>query len=475
MNLLTQNMTVTGLLPVSYGYDTRGRLTNITTGNRTSSIAYNPQGNIESVTTPDRKTFYYTYDPMGRIKTQTLPDTTIIGYDYDANGNMTVLTNPRTISYGFDYTGVNLRKTMAMPLSGNYQYTYDKERNLKSILFPSGKEIGNTYANGLLTATTTPEGVTSYTYTCGTNLQDAIRGSERVAYTYDGSLLKTDTRTGLLNQIIGYGYNNDFRLTSLSYAGASQSLTYDNDGLLTGAGSITITRNAQNGLPVRVSDGTLINSRTFNGYGELDGSSYTVGGANKYSYSLTRDLAGRITQKVENVDGMTDTYDYGYDTNGRLNQVKKNSVIVESYSYDPNGNRLTEINTLRGVNRSYSVSDEDHVLTAGTETYQFDADGFLTTKTTPAGTMTTTYSSRGELLSATLPSGSIITYDHDPMGRRIAKRVNGAITEKYLWKDAITLLAVYDASDNLLMRFNYADGRLPASMTKNGQHILSPL
>ena len=74
-----------------------------------------------------------------------MPDTTMIGYDYDPNGNMTVLTNPRTISHGFDYTGVNLRRSMTTPMSGNYQYTYDKERNLKSILFPSGKEITNTY------------------------------------------------------------------------------------------------------------------------------------------------------------------------------------------------------------------------------------------------------------------------------------------------------------------------------------------
>ena len=258
------------------------------------------------------------------------------------------------------------------------------------------------------------------------------------------------------------------RLSSITYGGSSQSFTYDNDGLLTGAGGYTITRNAQNGLPVTVSDGTLTNTRTFSGYGELDGSAYTVGGVNKYSYNLTRDLAGRIIQKVEMLDGVTDTYDYGYDTNGRLTEVKKNSLVVESYTYDANGNRQTEINTLRGVNRSYTVSDEDHIITAGTETYQFDIDGFLTNKISPAGTMTTTYSSRGELLSATLPSGTSISYDHDPMGRRIAKRINGTITEKYLWKDAITLLAVYDASENLLMRFNYADGRMPVSMTYNG-------
>ena len=55
------------------------------------------------------------------------------------------------------------------------------------------------------------------------------------------------------------------------------------------------------------------------------------------------------------------------------------------------------------------------------------------------------------------------------MNRRIAKEVNGTITEKYLWEDLTTLLAVYDKDDNLVWRFEYADGRMPVSMTdKNG-------
>jgi RHS repeat-associated protein len=443
-------------------------LTSTTTGNRTSHITYDTQGNIASIVTADGKILNYAYDSMNRIKTQTLPDSSMIGYKYDADGNMTVLTNPKRVNYGFDYTKVNLRKTMATILSGNYQYVYDKERNLKSLTFPSGKKIVNTYASGLLKTMTASEVITNFTYGCSSLLAGVTKGSDKVTYGYDGTLLISDTRSGLLNQFIGYSYNKEFQVTLLNYAGTSQPFIYDNDGLLINAGSFTINRNIQNGLPESISDGTFINTRTFSGYGELDRNSYSIKGNSKYSYDLTRDLTGRITQKSETIDGVTSTYAYVYDTNGRLTQIKRNNIPLETYTYDTNGNRLTENNTLRNVNRSYTFSTEDQILTAGSETYEFDADGYLTRKTSGANVFTYQYSSNGELLSATLPGGNFITYDHDPLGRRISKRINGNITEKYLWKDAITLLAIYDGNNNLIMRFTYADGRMPVSMTYNG-------
>ena len=78
------------------------------------------------------------------------------------------------------------------------------------------------------------------------------------------------------------------------------------------------------------------------------------------------------------------------------------------------------------------------------------------------------YSSRGELLSVALPDGRIIEYVHDPLGRRIAKIVDGTTIEKYLWQGLTRLLAVYDGSNSLIMRFEYADGRMPIAMTKGG-------
>jgi RHS repeat-associated protein len=67
-----------------------------------------------------------------------------------------------------------------------------------------------------------------------------------------------------------------------------------------------------------------------------------------------------------------------------------------------------------------------------------------------------------------LPDGRTIEYVHDPLGRRIARKIDGTITEKYLWSGRTTLLAVFDGADNLLMRFEYADGRMPVAMTRGG-------
>jgi RHS repeat-associated protein len=153
----------------------------------------------------------------------------------------------------------------------------------------------------------------------------------------------------------------------------------------------------------------------------------------------------------------------------RLLTVTQDGALVEEYEYDAAGVRIYEMNQRRGiVGRNFSYDDEDRLLTAGTASYQYDADGFLTSKTDGAETTTYDYSSRGELLSATLPDGTLVEYLHDPLGRRIAKKVDGVTVEKYLWQGLTRLLAVYDGADSLVMRFSYADGRMPVSMTTGG-------
>ncbi|MDY7037991.1 MAG: RHS repeat-associated core domain-containing protein, partial [Thermodesulfobacteriota bacterium] len=350
-------------------------------------------------------------------------------------------------------------------------YVYDKDRRLIQVNFPSGFQLKNIYDKTRLMQIQTEEGNIDFTYLCGTKVESITNGTDTITYGYDGKLVTSETLTGTLNKSFSYTYNNDFNLQSFTYAGNTANYTYDDDKLLTGAGNFTITRNAQNGLPEGVNGGALSLSRTFNGYGEVEGQTYTVGGQNPASWTLIRDDNGRITTKTETVDGVTANYVYTYDPMGRLLTVTKDGSLVEEYQYNTNGTgtRTHEMNTLRGIaGRSFTYSDEDHLLTAGATAFQYDVDGFLAQKTSGTEITEYDYSTRGELLSVNLPDGRLIEYVHDPLGRRIAKKIDGAIVEKYLWQGLTRLLAVYDGSDNLLMRFDYADGRMPVAMTKDG-------
>jgi RHS repeat-associated protein len=241
---------------------------------------------------------------------------------------------------------------------------------------------------------------------------------------------------------------------------------------LTAAGDFSISRNIENALPESVVGGTFNLTRSFNGYGEVTGQGAIINSQNVASWNLIRDNNGRITQKTETTGGITSEFSYTYDPMGRLLTVTKDGNLVEEYHYDPNGTRNYEMNALRGISgRYYTYSEEDHLLTADDMKYEYDLDGFLTDKTNltnPADKTSYSYSSRGELLSVTLPDGKLIEYLHDPLGRRIAKKVDGTITEKYLWHGLTCLLAVFDGSDNLLMRFEYADDRMPMAVTTEG-------
>ncbi len=65
------------------------------------------------------------------------------------------------------------------------------------------------------------------------------------------------------------------------------------------------------------------------------------------------------------------------------------------------------------------------------------------------------YLPKGVLHKAQLPDGRIIEYHFDSEDMRIAKSVNGTVTEKYLWKDFTTLEAVADGAGQNVKVFAY--------------------
>ena len=470
--LVTERVAVPGLAAVSYFYDVRGRLVQTMTGGRSAAFGYSPQGFLDRATDAQGRTTFYSHDALGRVRQIERPDQSRIQFDYDANGSMTVLVNPLGTAHRFGYNRVNRNSSYTTPLSGSYQYRYDRDRRPTETEFPSGRVIRHVYDRGRLARTETPEGVVYFDYLCGGKLVSATSGNEGIAYAYDGSLLTAETASGTLNQSIAYAYDNDFGLIQATYAGQATAYGYDGDGLLIHAGSFSIARDPGNGIAVAVSDGRLAVNRGFSAYGEHASQALAVGGRALSSFGLLRDEVGRIVRRSENVGGAAAVCDYFYDANGRLAKVLKNNATVEEYAYDENGTRVFEMNAARGIaGRSYQYSAEDHLLKAGDYAYQYDSDGFLTQKATtanPANRTRYAYSTRGELLAVFLPDGRRIDYVCDPLGRRIGKKVNGVLVERYLWQGLTRLLAVYDGNGALLQRFEYADERMPVAMQAGG-------
>ncbi len=131
-----------------------------------------------------------------------------------------------------------------------------------------------------------------------------------------------------------------------------------------------------------------------------------------------------------------------------------------------NGNRVSA--TVNGTTTTASYTLDDQLEVYGDNTYHYDNDGYLDEKTTPDGTTTYSYGTLGELRGVVTPTKTI-EYLYNANNQRVAKKEDGQIVEKYLWADLTTLLAIYDKDDNLIQRFEYADNRMPISMTSNGQ------
>ncbi len=326
----------------------------------------------------------------------------------------------------------------------------------------------------MLDFSTTPEGVIDYIYTsCADQIETIVEGGETIDYSYNGNLITGINYSGSLNQSITQSYNNEFRLNGLAYAGGTAAISYDGDGFITQANGYTLVPNEDNGLPDQVTDSVYDQSRTYTLYGELDVNSIQVNGQNRYSYDLDYNDLGQIVTKNETLhDGTVNTFVYAYHPDRDwLMTVSKNGVLVEDYDYDLNGNRESYRSILIGNNGlNATFNNADQLLTSdnlGTS-YQYTADGYLEKKVEGILETSYQYNSRGQLKSVTTPTQTV-SYEHNAIGNRVVKRINGAIVEKYLWLDKTTLLATYDASDNLKQRFEYSLGQTPTSYTLAGQ------
>jgi RHS repeat-associated protein len=464
-----------GLEPLRFAYNAAGQPITVTQGSRHTSFAYNTYGRLATITDPLSHTVGFEYDTVGRVTRQVLVDGREVQLSYDANGNVISITPPGRPSHAFTYSAIDLEEAYLPPEVDAgprlTRSTYNVDHQLVQMARPDGTTVDLGYdGGGRLSTLTFPRGQIAFGYHPSTGNLATITDSDGVtlSYDYDGSLLTRETRSGAISGSIQYTYDNNFRLTSQQVNSEPPvTFQYDLDGLLTNAGPLVISRDAYNGLITGSTLGNSAETRGYNSYGELSSYKATSSGNNIFTAQYTRDLLGRITQKIETVEGQTNTYSYAYDVAGRLIEVRRNGGPIATYAYDSNGNRLSYTSSNGSLTGSYDA--QDRLIQYGATTYTYTANGELQRKVTSSQTTTYEYEMLGHLRAVTLADGAQVEYVIDGRNRRVGKKVNGVLVQGFLYDGDLRPAAELDGSAQITARFIYGTrGHVPDYMVKGG-------
>ncbi|MCM2269212.1 MAG: DNRLRE domain-containing protein, partial [Thermoanaerobaculia bacterium] len=340
------------LEPVAYGYDGRGRLASIVQGvgadQRAVDFNYDGLGRLAAVTDPLVRQVSFDYDAADRVIQQELPGGRTVLFDWDESGNLVSLTPPGQPAHLFDYTPVDLPAIYEPPDVGigtvATDYSWNLDRNPDTITRPDGAQISFAYDAGQRPVSiTSPRGTQTITWEPNRGRIQRVTTPEGVSlsYLYDGPLVtRTTWSGGGITGQVNRTYDDDLRLRTIAVNGANAvTYSYDADSLLRQAGSLVLNRDPETGLLTGTTLGNVTTSYSYNSFGELAAMTASFGATPLYAETYTRDALGRIVTRVETIQGVTTTYEYGYDAAGRLETVTKNGTLASQYAYDANGNR----------------------------------------------------------------------------------------------------------------------------------------
>ena len=407
-----------------YFYNSRQQLVkSVDEAGFATSFSYDVYGNTLSVSDAKGNVTSFDYDRLGRQfketkgtygsrisqldglgNTRQLTDRNgrVTTFDYNQVGNLvkeTWVGNNREFNFSYDQFG---RLTSAMDAAtGTTTFQYDAlgfldKEIMSNAWWNKTVELDSAYNNrGERTEVKVKiDGVTdltnSYTY----------------AYTGAGYQLSSVDQfgTNVRSKYVTFNYLDDGRLSNIGRNRIVTTFTYDQAKRLTG-----IEHARWNSQSPEVLD----------------------------NYAIDYDQANRISSVSSSGDKFKASY--SYDTRDQVigsvytplgTQTPAIIPPNENYAFDGTGNRQI------GGNSTSEDETHNRVQSANGESYSYDNEGNLISRTSTSGTTTYEYDFRNRLVKVTMP-GKIVAYQYDVFDRRTGKTVdeggNNSVEKRVLW------------------------------------------
>ncbi|MFF3441293.1 RHS repeat-associated core domain-containing protein [Streptosporangium sp. NPDC002721] len=422
---------------------------------RTNTFGYDLAGNLTSQTSPEGRTVTQVFDAANRLTEVREPvsatETITSTFGYSATGGQTRSTDGRGNATHTTYNTLGLIEsviepsTAAHPNPADRTWTtgYDAAGNPVTSLIPGGVRVDRVFdelnrltrqsgigaeaatedktfdydlagrivsANelsftlndrGLLLKTTGAGGdVNAYAYDANNRLTQRVDITGTTAFTWDDADRLTQSVDPVSATVIGYGYDNASRLTSMTYgAGARRAYTYDELNRLTKDRLTT-------------SSGGAIASI-------------------EYGYDLDDNLTSKTTSDTAGAGRNIYTYDWS----NRLTSWTAPDNKKTDYTWDAAGNRT------KAGDKTFTYDERNRLTSGDGHTYTYTARGTL--KEDAKGIV---HISKFDAFDR-LINDDTVTYDYDALDR-IQTRTQGGQTAHHVY-DGLTdnLVAVTDAAN----------------------------
>ncbi|QIS10583.1 DUF6531 domain-containing protein [Nocardia arthritidis] len=405
---------------VTYAYD-GPLLISVTAADATQThFTYTDAGLLATVTDPDRvELLTNDYDQAGRVAHQELAGKGGIAIEYD-DQRTRVRTTPAGALTVFDHDTTARVVAVTDPLGNRTIFAYNADGRLVDATLPSGARIERGYdANGDLVSSSWAGVAETWTFDDAHRiLSDTDGVSATTHFEYSGASHLPVSVTTQSGARTAYRYSNGLVVASTDPDGDTIRFDYDEHRLLVARidaeGQRTSYRYDAAGRVIEVTTPRQeTTTYAYDDAGRPVSVTDPMGGVTRYTYSS----AGRLTETVSPGEATTRNT---YDELGRLVATTNAMDGTTTFAYDESGN-VSTVRRPDGVEATLQHDSLDRITTMtqpdfGTVSYEYDADGNKAVETTPKGATRTTWN-RGNPVEVTGPDGAVVRYAYDGINR----------------------------------------------------------